>query len=540
MSRIIGWFNRDKSQPAVSGTVGNVEFTRLDPRELKEVSVVAQALDNQWVPRSILKTMLHSRKRRGLRDVAGDLQPVVRAEYIRSLLTAQQVVVNRAYFANTAVVRQDHLPGSPNREAFKGLLAAGTIVPSLLYEDSPIEPPVFNVDPQGFASWQHICEEVRTQCVRLSWDDAENRSKFAQLDVRFRAYISSLSAIAESGNAQRLVADLGLPLEQLEGFKRRLREVSSWTAAQAGHVRRNDLYKQFIVAPRSNPVDGEYDPGKPFSGELKQLLDLSYAVNLPDALGRYALTPVDSLPRTSLQEVTVRYAENPHKVTAGELKRLLQREVFSQVMTALGEEGFLRSLHHLSLAEVQTVRGSNEWAAYIEEVRRLLADPLSFETRAGTIFDSYVDLARVINRVSTQARITANLERWTPAITLMINIGGALITATMNPFGQALPAQVAYNFAGNVAQDATQVVARMIIGGISNRGAQARLENSIDFMNAQMNNARQQWGELIEEIRRMQDQQREEQAAEAFRRSQDLYDPNINFSEEILAVEVAA
>lgn len=541
MSWITGWFNRGKSQPTVRGTVGNVEFTRLEPRELKEVSVVAQALDNQWVPRSILKTMLHSRKRRGLRDVADSLNPVARAEFIRSLLTTEQVVVNRAYLSNTAAVRAVHLPGSRDREAFKGLLKEGTIVPSLLYESSPDEPPVFNVHQEGFRSWQHICEEVHTQCVRLSWDDADNRKKVDGLDVRFRAYVSSLSAIAEgdeSGN--RLLSDLGLPPEELNRFRKQLREISGWTASQPGKVRRNDLYKQFIVAPRSDPVDGLYDPAKPFSGELKQLLDLSYAVNLPDALGRYALTPVDSLPRTSLQEVTVRYAENPHKVTASELKRLLQRQVFAQVMAALGEEGFLRSLHHLSLAEVQTVRGSNEWAVYIAEVRRLLANPLSFETRAGTIFASYVELARVITRVSAQARAGGILERWSPAITLMINIGGALISATMNPSGLGLPAQVAYNFAGNVAQDATQVVARMIIGGISNRGAQARLENSIDFMNAQMNNARQQWGELIEEIQRMQDKQREEQAAEALRRSEDLYDPNINFSEEVKTVEVAA
>jgi hypothetical protein len=47
--------------PSTRGSVGissNVEFERLEPDDLKQVTVVAQALDNQWVPRDVLARML--------------------------------------------------------------------------------------------------------------------------------------------------------------------------------------------------------------------------------------------------------------------------------------------------------------------------------------------------------------------------------------------------------------------------------------------------------------------------------------------------
>lgn len=524
--------------PAPTASVGHVEFEQLEPHQLKQVAVVAQALDNQWVPRHLLRRMLKSRGLQGLRDVEAQLKPLVRAEYIRALLTSEQVVINRAYFANSATLRQDHMPGSTNRLAFRGLLAEGVIVPNLLYERSPDEPPQFEVHGEGFASWQRMCEEVRTSCVRFSWDSAVFDQKYKAMDQRFGMYVQSLSRIADQGDFERLCGDLGVPAEAQERFRDQLEEVSVWCARQRGGVRRNDVYKEFVVAPKSNPVDGLYDPSKPFSAEIKQLSDLSYATNLPDALGRYALTPIDSLPRTALQEVTVRYGAPPSIVTAADLKRLLQREVFARITTVLaGEEGFLNSLHHLSLAEVQTIRSSDEWHAYIVTVQALLDQPLSFETRAGTVVDRYIALARTITRVSADARAAHNLERWHPVITLAINIGGAVINATVNPFGPELPGQIVYNFLGNVAQDAAQVVARLIIGGVANRSAQARLENSIDFMRAQLPGAQHAWGELKEQILSGGNAKAPDaQGASA----DDMYDPNLNFSEDIVAVGATA
>ena len=55
---------------------------------------------------------------------------------------------------------------------------------------------------------------------------------------------------------------------------------------------RTDLYKEFIVSGK-DPIERGYDINKPYVGEVKELIDLSYNSYLADALGGYLLTPLD-------------------------------------------------------------------------------------------------------------------------------------------------------------------------------------------------------------------------------------------------------
>src|SRR5260221_5095700 len=131
-----------------------VEFEAILPDELKAISVLCQAFDNQWLPRSLLKEAIK----------AGGVTPkleqqrikLVRAEYIRSLLNCEQVVINRAFLYNNEIIYRDYLSvennsnpdeihnAQVNREAFKRLLQDGVIIPFLLYERSPVEPVKFS------------------------------------------------------------------------------------------------------------------------------------------------------------------------------------------------------------------------------------------------------------------------------------------------------------------------------------------------------------------------------------------------------------
>src|SRR5437764_13406317 len=77
------------------GYAGDVEFERLEPTDLKSLSVMVQALDNQWLPRSLLQPAL---KVGGInKGIDRKLRKAVRSEYIRSLINGRQVVLNRAY-----------------------------------------------------------------------------------------------------------------------------------------------------------------------------------------------------------------------------------------------------------------------------------------------------------------------------------------------------------------------------------------------------------------------------------------------------------
>ncbi len=118
-----------------------VEFEAISPDGLKTIPVLCQAFDNQWLPRSLLKEAI---KAGGVTpELEQQRKKLVRAEYIRSLLNGEQVVINRAYFYNNEIVYQDYLSAEnssdsnevrnvqENREAFKQLLQDGVRWPTL-------------------------------------------------------------------------------------------------------------------------------------------------------------------------------------------------------------------------------------------------------------------------------------------------------------------------------------------------------------------------------------------------------------------------
>jgi len=162
-----------KTQVPKVGHVGNVEFERFEPQDLQSLPVLVQALDNQWMPNSLLKSALE--KGQITKSIDSKLRKAVRSEYIRSLVNGQQVILNRAYLYNNPIISQDFAQKSnPKREAFKELLEDEVIIPYLYAEKDPVDLPNYEKDEKAFLAWQELCQEVRPRCVRLSWDDKEN------------------------------------------------------------------------------------------------------------------------------------------------------------------------------------------------------------------------------------------------------------------------------------------------------------------------------------------------------------------------------
>jgi len=522
------------SKPSIQGLVGvsgNIEFEKLESSELKQVAVVAQALDNQWVPRATLARMLKRGQR--LADVSKERQTLARAEYIRSLVNAEQVIINRSFIYHSSIIQQDYLKQNDHRLAFKDLLAHGVIVPYLYREASPVEQPSnVSVTDRAFTEWGRICQETRTKCVRLAWDDAENMRQTRLLVGRFAAWLQTVNRVPQDGNVDLFLFDLDVPRERLGELTECLKQVGRW-AIDTDVISRETFYKQFVLVDGTDPTEGTYDRDKQFSGELKQLADLSYNTNLPDALGRYALTPIDSLPRTALQELAVTVQTQGGIIAPAELKKLLQNQVFSLIQGG----AFLKGMEHLSLRDVTDIRATQEWLAYMEDLRGLLSSPLEFATRAQTVYDRYIQLAEVMTRFASARYGTNLLERWTPTITLAVSFGGAVLSAVAEPVATriaglppGLAGRITYNFVGNVGQDIATVVARLIIGGVAEKRAQAALETSVDFMKTRVSDAKSLWEDLKGELGATAT------AGALLQASQDVYDPTINFSQDIALV----
>src|SRR5262249_5733798 len=74
---------------------------------------------------------------------------------------------------------------------------------------------------------------------------------------------------------------------------------------QTPFVTRTDLNKAYVWEEGSTATNFKFKKSNPFALLLKQMVDLKYNVNLPDALNRYSFTSNDSLPRSFLQEIKI-------------------------------------------------------------------------------------------------------------------------------------------------------------------------------------------------------------------------------------------
>ncbi len=501
---------------------GNIEFFCLEPPDLSTVPVAVQALDNQWLPRELLSQMKVNG--RLTESIERRREKSVRAEYVRALVNGRQTVINRAYIYNNQAVFQDYLRHGQSREAFKSLLSEGVIVPYLYMEKSPVEPAAYDNAPHGFETWQQLCQEVSMKCIRLSWNDVLNSSLTRdQLARRFHNFCQ----LAASGDMDTYLQDLNLDISAKGSLRKRLIEMARLCLEYVDEEKlmtRNVIYRAFVTAG-DNPQERMYDVTRLFALEMKQLIDLAYNSYLPDALGGYLLTPVDSLPRTALQEW--HQTLNKVDITAEELVSLLQRTAFDLVSQGL----YLKSMDLLSLQDVREIRNMDEWGFYIESLEDLLADPFLFaDGGAAKVYESYARLAQRMTQLieKNKQQMENKLALWSPIVELIINIAGAVLSIIWTGDGPF------YQFSGKVSTQLTSVsipvVGRLVIRNLSNEQEDAELAASVDFLKAKMLYPHQQWATLQQLLR---DLPRFREVQRAFAQSE-FIDATINYQEQAL------
>lgn len=514
-------------------TQDSVTYVQLEPHHLKKLGIVAQALDNQWESRSLLRHMQSSfsqGRALGLPDIRNSRYEAGRGEYMRALVNAEQLVVNRVFLYNTDYVAQDYVTGGPDRDSLKELLSNGVIVPYLHREQSPAARPVDVNVTHAHEEWEKLCHETNVQAVRLSWDDDVNEERARQLSGSFAVWLNNLGIFRQYGDPVRLAGELGLPTDEdsVRALQRRFREVANWAQEEdfAGRtVMRGAFYRKFIVVDGSDVTDGIIDFAKPFASELKQIADLSYATNLPDALGGYALTPMDSLPRTALQELTFRTNSQIQPITPDEIMSLLQRQVFDLIAGGL----FLNSMSRLTLRDVIALRATDEWLLYTNSMKTLLDKPLDFRNQAQIVYSRYIALAQRMTKQVARNDTQNQLERWVPVLKLVLTIGSAAVTLEWHSLGSLdASGQVLFSVAEGAINRGASMTARLIIGGIAERRAEAQLETSLDFMRRSLADANGTFQYIVGWLK----SQRQYRDISGQRdTSQDEVDPNINMSD---------
>ena len=257
-------------------------------------------------------------------------------------------------------------------------------------------------------------------------------------------------------------------------------------------VTRTDLYKEFIVSGK-DPIERGYDINKPYVGEVKELIDLSYNSYLADALGGYLLTPLDSLPRTALQEWE-RARESLKTITIDELIQLLRLSAFD-----LTQGRYLKSLSLLQLNDIQEVRRMDEWAKYIAGVETLLRKPSWFaDGTAVRVYQNYADLMnKIAERVIRRSSLPESelIAVGTPLTELIIEVAGAQLSVVWTSVGPR------YRFSGDTlpqitSGEAAPFVARFNVYYWNGKSSRAELVNSFDFMKGRMQDLQNSGGKF--------------------------------------------
>jgi hypothetical protein len=377
----------------------DVAYERLTAQGLDPLAVVAQCLDNQWVPRTLLAEMVT--KGQTLNDVADVREGLVRGEYLRALLTARQVVINRAFIYNSGIISRDLREGG-HRKAFVELLRSRAIVPFLFKESSPLERPDFGVDDEGFEGWVSACHEAGDlACLRLAWDDDRNDDFAANLGVSFHNFITTAYTRGLGERIGEFGRHLGIREPAYEDFRGRLLAMRRWaTQVEEDHgrtVTREEVYRQFVVPDGAAPRLGLCDPGKPFAAELKQLVDLQYNTSLPEYLDRLPLRPSDTLHRAALRE-PVPPRGGLDMASEEDCERTLQTRLAFDAMSDDLDPLDTPYLLDLDLRAVAAVRQTEQWKDYVRQLTSLIEgrEPGDFETFADPLIERFGEVLRLL------------------------------------------------------------------------------------------------------------------------------------------------
>ena len=485
---------------------GDVDFFAAIPDDLDRVVSVPQAFDNQWVPDALLEQAMDPRRRQNDDSLEAKRMPYVRREYLRALVNTGQVVINRAFLYNNPAIYRDYARPGQDRDDFKKLLNGKVVIPYLYAEPSPAtQPGGFTRRDVGWEGWRQVISESAPTCLRLSWDsDEENATQASrQLATPSYRFIETVNYLEPAV----LAADFRLSAEESAALASRLREVAAWAhrRSEAGErLNREDVYQAFVVADGTDPSNRRYDPAKPFSAAIKQLVDLRYNANLADALGSYLLSPEDSLRRRALQE----WRDDARSGGIADAQRLVQvvsNLRFDQVTEVLGA---LAAFEQLTLGGIFELRSTPAWEHYHTVLRAFLAQQSleafgDVEHGAEAVALAYRQVIKQAGDIAAQHSEIKIRRRWDPVVEITVEYAGALVSILYNPAGTGGNVfRVIRPLAAGVAARSAKAVFHLVIGRVTRSRGRSRVDNNLRVLDTRLDHGRRDWEEFIRALDR--------------------------------------
>jgi len=423
------------------------------PDELEAGAVVPQCLDNQYVAPETFATMIDSNLTYSAELIRSQRAQAVQREFIRSLVYAPQVVVNRAFFRNNEFLYKMYLPeNTGNLDSFVELMRCRAILPFLGRESSLADSVPFDTSKEGDRACSKLMERISNDFagVKFSRDDRENDNIYSDLERRFGDYFFSLYSLASESRmemarelftAPELLSDEGVK----ENFNESLYQLADFATEHAKNYQRalmsrekdpslkvprrllrDQVYEEFFIDNTVGVASGKFRSVTGNQREvlfaIKNLVDLRYNSNLPDMLNRYTFTPFGMPSRMALQD---EHVPGSPRIKIEEMIDIVDH-LRQEFMIDYQQGARLPMLEELTLADVVKIRNLPQWGELMEVQSQILKDPFGQCKNLPELHRKFADL-QVAIATCCRDRLSNMIHPYKFAVTLIINIGGILI-----------------------------------------------------------------------------------------------------------------
>lgn len=362
---------------------GNNIYYKVFAADLAPSAVYPFALDNQWLPeifydkddiyyKEFEKEGFHSLQ------VSEYLKLFKRRNFELSFFHNKQVIIKLNTILYDPFFQDLLRSDSQDKKAFISLLSNGSLV--ILLNNKQMTPfihqKVYNSALQEvFDKWNELCEETSVYCIRENWSSTA--------DLHGRYFLRFCSNLAMDHDSNVLLAKaMRIPEENTNAFLVTLKTISMQSFCQT-HMNgtkaqdtvddysRSAFYKNYIVKDHDesglDPVHTcLFDPNKPFSHELKRLIDIFYNSVFSNTLQCNGLLPDDIRPDNYYLHSL--YLNSGEKEVSIEELQYAFSEFFGncEILDEIQAIGSNLYLENWDLTKLIELRQNEAWYEYVE------------------------------------------------------------------------------------------------------------------------------------------------------------------------------
>lgn len=422
-------------------------FYRVHVSDLASSTAFPFALDNQWLPDEIMQKDSPLRGQfltYGYRspDVQEYLNGFQNRNLFLALIHSRQIILNRASILNSQSLQKFYFSESglpaAEKDAFRKLIRNGSII-IFLYGNNELTPyiehrPSYSTVLHAVEEWNALCSEIPMYCIRENWE--------VPVDKHSEEFVKQCTTLAFNTESNDMLAEcFGFDSLQKKEFLAVMKEIEMTVFLQThiigtGHrtevkgYSRSSFYKNFVVAEKSlehsDPIlDCILDPQKPFSQELKKLIDVFYNSMFTRFFQCSAMIPDIRPEDTYIYQLYL-----PHggkEVDPGELEYAFS-EFFKNkdILLLIQELGDDFYLENWTLERICRYRNTLRWREYVELLEYITNRSSCWEVDFNEVENLLTLLVQSIREIRTTDACTEK-NAFLPAYTFRVRIGSKVL-----------------------------------------------------------------------------------------------------------------